>query len=69
MRRPGMLAYRRLAGDDERVVLLNLGDEPGAVELPGEWEVEVATGPGVTVPPGPREGVLLRPARLQSDPA
>ncbi len=65
----GMLAYRRLAGDDERVVLLNLGTEPGAVELAGEWEVEVATGPGVTVPPGPSEGVLLRPARSQSDPA
>ena len=38
-----VFAYRRRAGADERVVLLNLGDEPRAVELAGEWEVELST--------------------------
>jgi len=59
----GVLAYRRSAGDDERVILLNLGDEPRSVELVGAWEVEVATGPGgAAAPLGPHAGVLLRPA-------
>jgi alpha-glucosidase len=59
----GVLAYRRRAGDDERVVLLNLGDEPRPVELAGEWEVELTTAPGGALPVGARTGVLLRPAR------
>jgi hypothetical protein len=57
-----VLAYRRTAGDDERVILLNLGDEPRSVELAGAWEVEVATGPSGAAPLGPHAGVLLRPA-------
>lgn len=58
----GVFAYRRRAGDDERVVLLNLGDEPRAVELAGDWEVELATGPSGAGPVLARTGVLLRPA-------
>ena len=69
MRRRACSPTAACAGDDERVVLLNLGDEPRAVELAGEWEVEVATGPGGPSHPAAREGVLLRPARSQSEPA
>jgi alpha-glucosidase len=57
----GVLAYRRVAGDDVRVVLLNLGDEPLSVPLPGRWEVELATGDDGWEPLGARTGVLLRP--------
>jgi alpha-glucosidase len=60
-----VIAYRRRAGDDERVVLLNLGDEPAVFELTGEWAVELATGPGGADPVGARTGVLLRPARSE----
>jgi hypothetical protein len=58
-----VLAYRRRAGDDERVVLLNLGDEPRTVELAGKWSVELGTGPGGFAPLAARSGVLLLPVR------
>jgi alpha-glucosidase len=61
----GVFAYRRKAGDDERVVLLNLGGEPRTVELAGEWEVELATGSGGAAPLRANAGVLLRPARSE----
>jgi alpha-glucosidase len=63
----GVLAYRRRAGDDERLVLLNIAAEPRAVALTGRWEVEVATGErrgrlDAEVALDPSEGLLLRPA-------
>jgi alpha-glucosidase len=63
----GVLAYRRRAGDDERLVLLNIAAEPRAVALTGRWEVEVATGDRsgmleAEVALDPSEGLLLRPA-------
>jgi alpha-glucosidase len=63
----GVLAYRRRAGDDERLVLLNLGAEPRTVALAGRWEVEVATGDrggplDAEVALDADEGVVLRPA-------
>jgi alpha-glucosidase len=60
-----VLAFRRRAGDDERVVLLNLGDGPRSVALAGDWELELATGPGGADPVGARTGVLLRRARSE----
>jgi alpha-glucosidase len=58
-----VIAYRRRAGDDERVVLLNLGASPRSVSLAGEWEVELATAAAVGHDPLPaHSGVLLRPA-------
>ena len=61
----GVFAYRRIAADDERVVLLNFAAEPRVVELAGDWEVEVATGAGGAEPLGGNAGVLLRPARSE----
>jgi alpha-glucosidase len=63
----GVLAYRRRAGDDERLVLLNIGAEPRGVALPGRWEIEVATGERSGAVEGQvaldaNEGVVLRPA-------
>jgi alpha-glucosidase len=62
----GVLAYRRRAGDDERLVLLNIGAEPRAMALPGRWEVEVATGGRTGAVEGElaldaNEGLVLRP--------
>ena len=59
----GVFAYRRRAGVDERVVLLNLDDKPRAVELAGDWEVELGTRPDAGFAPlAARTGVLLRAA-------
>jgi alpha-glucosidase len=61
---PGeLLAYERSAGEDRRLVLVNFGEEPAAIELPGRWQTEIATGeagePGSVPPLG---AALLRPA-------
>jgi glycosidase len=61
---PGdLLAYERADGDDRRLVLVNFGEVPTAMDLPGSWETEIAT--GKAGPPGsvPALGaLLLRPA-------
>jgi alpha-glucosidase len=56
-----VIAYRRSAGADKRVVLLNLGDEQRSVALDGAWEVEVATAAGSVEALAPNSGLLLRP--------
>ena len=59
-----VLALRRVAGDDERVLLLHFGDGTVEVDLSGTVDV-VATGRGVGQPfegrLGPDEAVILRP--------
>ena len=37
----GVLAYERAASSDRRVVLVNFADEPVAVDVGGDWHVEV----------------------------
>jgi len=59
----GVIAYRRHAGADERIVVLNLADAPRSVDLAGEWEVELATAAGTPAALEPVSGVLLRRAR------
>jgi len=74
----GVLAYHRQAGEDERLVALNLSGEPRRLPVPGAWALEVSTRTGVLAGAGPaaggadafadevelapHEGVLLRPA-------
>jgi alpha-glucosidase len=57
-----VIAYRRSAGGDERVVLLNLGGEQRSAALDGAWEVEIATDAGSPEALAANSGLLLRPA-------
>ena len=43
---PEVLAYRRHHGDDERLVCINFADRALQVDLPGHWQVQLATQPG-----------------------
>ena len=42
----GCLAYRRFEGDDERTVAVNFTDEEVALEVSGQWQIEVASNSG-----------------------
>ncbi|MBK9178170.1 MAG: DUF3459 domain-containing protein [Acidimicrobiales bacterium] len=62
----GVLAYRREAPGDERVVVVNFAGEDRPVALAGSWTVEVAsdgTGEGAAYrgAVGPDQAVVLRP--------
>jgi alpha-glucosidase len=60
----GVLMWERAAGDDTRVVVVNMTDAATAVSLPGSWQVDVSTEP-VTLPgtiPGSAAAWLSRVA-------
>jgi hypothetical protein len=67
-----VLAHRRRAGEDARLVALNFAAEPRTVPVPGRWTVELSTRVAVLVGGGggaevadsvvldAHEGVVLR---------
>jgi alpha-glucosidase len=73
---PEMLAYRRSASDDERVVVVNFADREQFIGIDGNWLVEVAsdgdtsqsvaggvsTGGVFTGTVGPEQALILRAA-------
>lgn len=65
---PEVLTYRRRHGDDERIVCINFADSAMPTDLPGAWQVQLATQPGRTGRAFDgvvleEQGLLLAPAR------
>jgi hypothetical protein len=50
---PGVVAYRRTAGDDDRYVAVNFAASPAPISLPdGRWAIDEASGDGAAIEGG-----------------